>query len=103
MYENFETRVTYSALSLTILLIRTTFVNARIFTELLAARLRPVLSRYLEADLAADLGADLRTKTDRIGLKSDFIVGLDRMVPILSRLQNRFENQVKARLSNILQ
>jgi hypothetical protein len=43
--------------------------------------LRPVLSRYLEANLGADLESDLRTKTDQIGSKSVCFVVLDRTIP----------------------
>ena len=48
--------------------------------------LRLVLSRYLEADLGADVESDLRTKTDQKGPKSVSFNILDRMIPTFLRI-----------------
>jgi hypothetical protein len=44
--------------------------------------LRPVLSRYLGADLGADFESNLRTKTDQIGSKLVRFGVLDRTIPL---------------------
>lgn len=54
--------------------------------------LRPVLSRYLEADLAPDLKSDLRTKTDEIGLKSVSFAVVDRTIPTFCRFELSINN-----------